>query len=56
MLYRTKNTYPQDAVACNGVQPSLSCLFTSAFRLTKNSTISKLSSMQAYTKKKMKIK
>lgn len=45
-------TYPQDAVACNGVHPSLSCLFTSAPCCTKNSTISKLSSMHAYLKER----
>lgn len=38
---------PQDAVACNGVHPSLSPLLTSAPCSTKNSTISKLSSIQA---------
>lgn len=47
-------TYPQDAVACNGVHPSLSCLFTSAPCCTKNSTISKLSSMHAYLRRKTK--
>lgn len=40
--------YPQEAVAWRGVQPSLSARLTSAPCSTRNSTISKLSSMQAY--------
>lgn len=48
-------TYPHEEVACSGVQPSLSFLFTSAPCVTRNSTISRLSSMQAY-KKMMKQK
>lgn len=43
-------TYPHEEVACSGVQPSLSFLFTSAPCVTRNSTISRLSSMQAYKK------
>ena len=39
---------PQDAVACSGVQPSLSPRLTSAPRSTRNSTMSKLSSMHAW--------
>ena len=39
---------PQEAVACKGVQPSLSPLLTSAPLSTRNSTISRLSSMQAW--------
>lgn len=39
---------PHDAVACNGVHPSLSPLSMSAPCLTKNSTMSRLSSMQAW--------
>ncbi len=39
---------PQDAVACKGVQPSLSPRFTSASCSIKNSTISRLSSIQAW--------
>lgn len=39
---------PQDAVACKGVHPSLSPRLISAPCSTKNSTISKSSSMQAY--------
>lgn len=38
---------PQDAVACRGVQPSLSPRFTSAPCWTRNSTMSRLSSMHA---------
>lgn len=40
-------TNPQEVVACNGVHPSLSPLFTSAPCSTKNSTMSRLSSIQA---------
>ena len=43
---------PQEAVACKGVQPSLSPLLTSAPLSTRNSTISRLSSMQAWKNKK----
>ena len=38
---------PQEAVACSGVHPSLSPRFTSAPCFTRNSTMSKLSSMHA---------
>lgn len=41
---------PHEAVACKGVQPSLSPLLTSAPFSTKNSTISRLSSMHACNK------
>ena len=44
---------PHEAVACNGVHPSLSPRLTSAFLSTRYSTISRLSSMQAW---KIKIK
>lgn len=47
---------PQDAVACKGVQPSLSPRLISAPCSTKNSTISKSSSMQAYNKNVINIK
>ena len=42
---------PQEAVACKGVQPSLSPRLISAPCSTKNSTISKSSSMQACNNK-----
>ena len=41
---------PHEAVACNGVHPSLSPRFTSAFLSTRYSTISRLSSIQAWKK------
>ena len=41
---------PHEAVACRGVQPSLSPRFTSAWCSTRNSTISRLSSIHAYTR------
>ena len=46
--YLAISVKPQEAVACKGVQPSLSQTSTSAECLTKNSTISKLSSIHAY--------
>lgn len=39
---------PQDAVACNGVHPSLSPQLISAPFSTKNSTISRSSLIHAY--------
>lgn len=47
---------PQEAVACSGVHPSLSPRFTSAPWLTKNSTMSRLSSMQAWKRDVKRLK
>lgn len=53
----TKRTYsamdkePQLAVACSGVQPSMSHWLISALLSTRNSTISRLLSMHACNKK-----
>ena len=46
--YLAISVKPQEAVACKGVQPSLSQTSTSAECWTINSTISKLSSIHAY--------
>jgi len=47
---------PHEAVACKGVHPSLSPLLTSAPFATKNSTISRLSSMHACNTKRNHVK
>ncbi len=46
---------PQEAVACSAVQPSLSQASISAPRSTRNVTMSRLSSMQAYNDKTLRI-
>lgn len=50
IVYLAMLRNPQDEVACSGVQPSLSPRLTSAPCVTRNSTMSKLSSMHAWNK------